>query len=112
MISKSVDRAQALHAIARAVARHGETHTATAAAHGRAFVVWEGRHRPPRTIQGGTLAHAYTTAQLRAYGQAGYDNRRWRAHEHAKAAAFIRSTLDLSEILKRKLPPDWNSGQP
>ena len=106
MISKAVQRMRAQYNLKRAIERCGEASPAAAAAYGRAFVAWEGRIRPPATISGAALAHAYTTAQLRAYGQAGVDNRRWRAHERAKAAAFIRSTLergafDLRKILTR-----------
>lgn len=103
MISKGVLRARTTDRLKRAIARHGEASPAAAAAYGRAFVAWEGRIRPPATISGATLAHAYTTAQLRAYGQAGEDNRRWRRHERAKAAAFIRASFDLGKLIKENL---------
>ena len=66
------------------IAAHGFWHPATFAAYGRANVAWDGRTPPPRP-EGDEypedLPRAYTTAQLRAFGHAGWNNRRWRRYK-------------------------------
>jgi len=81
-MTTTIARIRASNALRFARRKYGEFHPATFAAYGRAFVAWEGRVRPPHLDDApnpAPLTHAYTTAQLRAYGQAGHDNRSRRA---------------------------------
>lgn len=95
-MSPSVRRARTARELSRRVERFGQYHPATFAAYARAFVAWQGRIRPPRiepealTLPGTEdgvkrlqwlvkeLPKAYTVAQLRAFGNSGWDNRSMR----------------------------------
>ncbi len=93
MCSPSVRRYRTKRKLDELIHEHGHYHPATFAAYARAFVAWDGVIRPPRhgyeevktkipdlapAEYGelvGELNAAYTRAQLRAYGDAGYKNR-------------------------------------
>jgi hypothetical protein len=96
----TIARIRADNALRFARRKFGDFHPATFAAYARAFVAWEGRVRPPSIEDApnrAALAHAYTTAQLRAYGDAGYDNRARRAaRTDDLTAAMTRAGARLS----------------
>jgi hypothetical protein len=81
------------------IIRHGVYHPATFASYARAHVASAGRIRPPQVLvplthdEWGDMCAAYTTADLRARGVLGHNNRRERRYWSERADRFNREVV-------------------